>query len=40
MIKLNYKNFTEDFIEKVESYLYHNPATDHVDESITLDDVS
>lgn len=39
MIKINYKNFTEDFIEKVESYLYHNPATDYADEKITTDDL-
>lgn len=39
MIKLNYKNFEESFIEKVEGYLFHNPATDFVDENVTMDDL-
>ena len=39
MIKLNYKNFEESFIEKVESYLFHNPATNFVDDSVTIDDL-
>lgn len=40
MIKINYKNFEESFVEKVESYLSHNPATaDYSNEPITLDDL-
>lgn len=39
MIKLNYKNFEESFIEKVEGYLFHNPATDFVDENVTMNDL-
>lgn len=39
MIKLNYKNFEESFIEKVENHLTHNPATDWLDEPITMDDL-
>ena len=40
MIKINYKNFEESFIEKVESYLYHNPATpDYTNDPITVDDL-
>jgi len=39
MIKINYKNFEESFVEKVEDYLLHNPTTDYADEKITLDDL-
>lgn len=39
MIKLNYKNFQENFLEKVESYLEHNPVTDCIDNQITTDDL-
>lgn len=39
MIKLNYKNFQESFLEKVENYLENNPCTDYRDDVIETSDL-
>ena len=39
MIKINYKNFTEKFIDKDQDYLDENPATDYSDTQIELNDL-